>query len=289
MDTKCKYNKGRFVSVGITDGFSYSPGQFNIILLKKGYLSLKCGNNRLIANGPSLISLYGTEEVTLGALKGSVASFNFAPQFINIHLSSRLLSSEDYLSIAAEHLFPSFRIFTHHSDAYGGVLPLGETSSQRMNVLFDRISVLTSKQPTFKWSCKVRSEIFLILDLAEFNLSTFESGGNELSDMLESIHAKIDTNLSLLSLFKTYNTTAPTVSRKFKKLFGTTAINYVLNLRLTLCSCVLAFTDINVNEIAESYEFNDSTYFARMFKRQFGLAPLDFRIKKRSDRDNNLK
>lgn len=289
MNTKCKYNKGRSVLVGITDGFLYTPGVFNLILLQQGYLSLQSDNNRIFINGPSLLCLSGNESVTLGMAKGTILSLSFAPQFINVHLNYKLIGADEYLQIAKKHLFPTFEIFTKRSASYGGVIPLSEVSTARMFELFIRIKILITQQPTVKWSCKTRSEMFLIFDLAEFNLNILENNNNEISGLLESIHAQIDTNLSLINLFKLHNTTAPTVSRKFKKEFGMTAINYVLSLRLSLCSYVLAFTDINVNEIAENYEFNDSTYFARMFKRQFGYTPCDFRIFKRTDSDNLLK
>ncbi|PKM62459.1 MAG: hypothetical protein CVU97_05230 [Firmicutes bacterium HGW-Firmicutes-21] len=289
MSTACKYNNGRSMPVDFSNGFSFVTGCFNLILLKQGYLSLLCGQSRIIANGPSLICLSGKEEVALGAAKGSVSSLAFAPSFMNVHLNYELIYSKDYPSISEQHLFPTFDIFLHRSDAYGGVLPLGDISLTRFGQLFDRIALQLFKQPTMKWSCKVRSELFILFDMAEFNLNLLENGSNEISDMLESIHSVIDTNLSLLGLFKQYNTTATTMSRKFKKYFGVTAINYVLDLRLTLCSYVLAFTDITATDIAESYEFFDSTYFARMFKRKFSCSPYDFRVQKRTERDALLR
>lgn len=289
MNTMCKYNKGRSVPIGMSDSFSYTTGYFNMILLKKGYLSLNCGNTRYIINGPSLLCLPGDNPISMLYVKGEVASLSFAPQFINVHLNNHLIRTEQYAEIAKRHRFPTFDLFLHRSDIYGGVLPLNETSLKRATELFSRINVLLTVQPTFKWSCKTRAEIFQLFDIANFNLELLENGGSDISDLLEAIHAKIDTNLSLVSLFKQFNTTAPTVSRKFKIQLGMTAINYVLSLRLNLCSYVLAFTDINVNEIAASYEFNDSAYFARMFKRQFGLTPNDYRVEQRAARDELLK
>lgn len=288
MYTECKYYKGRTLPITISDGFQYIPGYFNLILLKQGYLSFNCGQNKIVCSGPSLICLSGNESVSIGALRGSVVSLSFASNFINVHLNDELINFQAYPIIAKEHLFPTFEIFLHRSEIYCGVLPLSEISKNRLNDLFSRMAVLLFEQPTFKWSCKARSELFLIFDIADFNMILLEKGNFDISNMLEAIHVEIDTNLSLLNMFKRFNTTAPTVSRKFKSHFGTTAIKYVLDLRLKLCSYVLAFTDINVNDIAVSYEFNDATYLARMFKKQYGISPYDFRTEKRIARDNYL-
>ena len=289
MGTKCKYAKERYMPVNHVSGFSYTAGCLNLILLKRGYLSFYDGHSRVYLNGPSLICLLGEEDIVTGPADGEIVSISFAPSFMNVHLNYALIKSDDYPAIATEHLFPDFKIFLHRSEAYAGVLPLGELSLNRFCVLFDRINLQLKEQPTIKWSCKARSELFLALDIAGFNLDLLENGRTDISELLEEIHTRIDTNLSLLGLFKQYGTTAPTVSRKFKRFCGGTAIGYVLDLRLRLCSYVLAFTDIIVNDIAESYEFNDSTYFARMFKRKYKETPHDFRTQKRIARDYKLR
>ncbi|OGO87362.1 MAG: hypothetical protein A2Y15_06290 [Clostridiales bacterium GWF2_36_10] len=289
MYTECKYFKGRNIPITINDGFLYLPDYFNMIFLKQGYLVLNFDKKIIVCNGPSLICLSGKETIINSHIRGSVVSLAFAPKFVNLHLNYNVICSKSYKKIAKEHLFPTFDIFFKHTDIYNGVLPLSHISFKRLTDLFSRIAIQLEEQPIFKWSCKARSELFLIFDMADINLWLLENEGVDIGEMLESIHAEIDTNLSLLNMFKKFNTSAPTVSRKFKNYFGKTAMNYVLNLRLMLCSYVLAFTDININDIAVSYEFNDSTYFSRMFKKHFGISPYDFRTVKRIESDTFLK
>ena len=288
MFTVCKYNKGRIVPVYISNSFRFVADRFNLILVKEGFLTLVSDKTRIIINGPSLISLTGKEVLSLGIVKGSITSLSFAPDLVNVHLNYELILSDMYSEIAQEHMFPSFDIFFKHTKLYGGVLPLEDISLRRLEELFDRISLQINEQPTHKWSCKVRSELFLVFDMADYILNLYENGSTEISDMLEAIHAKIDTNISLTGLLREYNTNATTVGRRFKKHFGVTPIKFVQDLRLQLCSYVLAFTDITVNDIADSYEFNDSTYFAKLFKRKYKMSPYDFRNRKRLLRDAKL-
>lgn len=63
----------------------------------------------------------------------------------------------------------------------------------------------------------------------------------------------------------------------FKEVFGISANRYLLNIRLSKASSLLMTTDMNITEIASVTGFSDSNYFARVFKKENGLSPTEFR------------
>lgn len=63
----------------------------------------------------------------------------------------------------------------------------------------------------------------------------------------------------------------------FKEVFGVSANKYLLSIRLNKASSLLLTTDFNVTEIASLSGFTDPNYFARIFKKEKGLSPTDFR------------
>ncbi|GHT67413.1 4-hydroxyphenylacetate catabolism regulatory protein HpaA [Bacteroidia bacterium] len=61
-----------------------------------------------------------------------------------------------------------------------------------------------------------------------------------------------------------------------KEYSGTTAKQYLLDIKLTEAKRLLLYSDHNVNEIAFRLGFEDSSYFSRIFKKKTSLTPSDF-------------
>ncbi len=61
--------------------------------------------------------------------------------------------------------------------------------------------------------------------------------------------------------------------RIFKSVMGVTAIQYLNSYRLKLADAMLANTDRQIGEIATMAGFEDASYFARIYKKQFGHSP----------------
>lgn len=66
-----------------------------------------------------------------------------------------------------------------------------------------------------------------------------------------------------------------------KKAFGISAKQYILNLKITESKRLLIYSDLNMNEIAYRIGFEDSSYFARIFKKKTDSSPSDFSKKYR--------
>ncbi len=66
-------------------------------------------------------------------------------------------------------------------------------------------------------------------------------------------------------------------SRNFKKENGLAFRDYVVKLRVQRAAQLIKDTRASVTEAAFVVGFNDLSYFARMFRRQFGVSPSHFR------------
>jgi AraC-like DNA-binding protein len=69
--------------------------------------------------------------------------------------------------------------------------------------------------------------------------------------------------------------------RAFSMATGESPLTYLQKLRLTKAAEILQSTDKNVTEVAFECGFNDSSYFARQFRRVFGVSPRQFQAGKR--------
>lgn len=65
--------------------------------------------------------------------------------------------------------------------------------------------------------------------------------------------------------------------RSFKKHFGKTPLEYLIDIRLRKAADLLRTTNHSIGEIAEEVGFNDSNYFSRQFKKTLNVSPREWR------------
>lgn len=67
--------------------------------------------------------------------------------------------------------------------------------------------------------------------------------------------------------------------RCFKQITGSTPLQYILNLRIANAQSLLESTDYSITEIASAVGYDNSLYFSRLFHKQVGMSPKEYRIK----------
>jgi len=66
-------------------------------------------------------------------------------------------------------------------------------------------------------------------------------------------------------------------SRKFTEEVGTSPKKYILKKRIERAKELLRTTDANIFEISNSVGYDDQFYFCRIFKKNVGVAPSEYR------------
>lgn len=90
-----------------------------------------------------------------------------------------------------------------------------------------------------------------------------------------------DEGVTLPDLAKMVGMSGRSFYRSFSMATGESPLAYLQKLRLAKAAKILQTTDKNVTEVAFECGFNDSSYFARQFRRVFGASPLQFQAAKR--------
>lgn len=67
------------------------------------------------------------------------------------------------------------------------------------------------------------------------------------------------------------------LSRAFKKMTGAGFSNYIASRKLSVAKSLLQFSDLKINTIALELSWQDANYFCRIFKKETGMAPSDYR------------
>ncbi|QHM69931.1 response regulator transcription factor [Mixta intestinalis] len=67
------------------------------------------------------------------------------------------------------------------------------------------------------------------------------------------------------------------LSRAFKKTTGIGFSSYITHRKINMAKSLLQFSELKVNTIALELSWHDANYFCRIFKKETGIAPSDYR------------
>ncbi|WP_416148813.1 AraC family transcriptional regulator [Salipaludibacillus sp. HK11] len=102
------------------------------------------------------------------------------------------------------------------------------------------------------------------------------------------IHDNYAEVISLESLAKSINYSPSHLSLLFKDQTGSSPIDYLIRERLNKAANFLVETDAKVHEIAVKVGYKDAHYFSRLFKKNKGVTPAQYRKENRRQSDDSL-
>ena len=91
------------------------------------------------------------------------------------------------------------------------------------------------------------------------------------------IEQRYSDNLTLDELSEEIKISSCYLSRLFKEKTGKSFSDYLTSQRLSAARTLLSETDYRIKEICYSVGYTDQRYFARVFSREFGITPTEFR------------
>lgn len=83
--------------------------------------------------------------------------------------------------------------------------------------------------------------------------------------------------LTLEDLAQVFHYSTPYLSKHFRRETGSSIIDYLIRIRIEKATILLEQTNLSLKEIAGSVGYADVSYFIRMFKKQTGITPKQFR------------
>ncbi|TYA15318.1 helix-turn-helix domain-containing protein [Paenibacillus faecis] len=101
----------------------------------------------------------------------------------------------------------------------------------------------------------------------------------KIGDILAYIEQHYQSELSLQDLASHFQVSREYISRKFKQEFGDNFSDYLAAYRIDKAKKLMRNPNLKVQRIAEMVGFNDVKYFSKVFKKQEGLSPREYRSK----------
>lgn len=126
---------------------------------------------------------------------------------------------------------------------------------------------------------KLRLELMLIAMLRDSVTQNGSKDGTAESKMME-ICGYIDEHyrekIQLDNLCFLFGTNKTTLCQSFKRLYGTTVLDYINGLRIQEAKRLLCEKQMSVTRISEQLGFSSIHYFCRLFKKETGQSPKEY-------------
>jgi len=103
------------------------------------------------------------------------------------------------------------------------------------------------------------------------------SGEARFAKVIEHMHQQPDTTLSSAAMAKMCGLSQSQFDRSFRRVFGTSARQYLLRVRVEAACRRLAETEDTVAAVAAELGFFDHAHFTRCFRSVMGLTPAEYR------------
>lgn len=91
-----------------------------------------------------------------------------------------------------------------------------------------------------------------------------------------SLHLE-DADLTLAGLAHAFSLNKSYLASRFKRETGSTVTSFINKRRMDRAVSLLGSRDVPIQEVASACGFSDLTYFTRVFKREKGITPSDYR------------
>lgn len=99
----------------------------------------------------------------------------------------------------------------------------------------------------------------------------------EIKEAVRYFNEHYNETLSIEDYAHSRNMSTSWFIRNFKQLTGSTPMQYILSIRITNAQILLETTSYNISEITEILGYDNPLYFSRIFKKQKGLSPSEYR------------
>lgn len=182
-------------------------------------------------------------------------------------------------------------IVQQHAEALRsrGTLILKELQGCTMeaNLLLGRYSQMTSSQagavqaPSIPlWVCNVDEWERIFVSQIHLLLDKMKNGSATVRDIHEIrfyLDQHFHENISIKEISENFHFSPQYISKKFRETYQTTIVAYLTKMKIEKAKSLLSHTKLSVSEISNQIGYEDENYFSKVFKKQTGISPLQYR------------
>ncbi len=120
--------------------------------------------------------------------------------------------------------------------------------------------------------------VVLLSRLYDFNSSSKNTDFINIAKAVSYIENHYMEDISIQMLADLSHYSKRHFIRIFNETYHTTPVNYIISLKIRQSCILLKESNLPVSTIATRCGFNDSNYFSRIFRKQMGITPTQYRV-----------
>ncbi|WP_455714184.1 helix-turn-helix domain-containing protein [Anaerosporobacter sp.] len=240
---------------------------------------------KLLLLGPNLLYINDRDQIELHSVnKDECKIVYFHPSVFNSRLDFESCNEKKELSITDKQDLFYLEKFKWNVKNEAKIISLNENSSLLIGQKLDRLTELLSEQDTMYWPCMSRTNMLEILfhiaqtGSQEGSILYLEQGDSSLvSKVIEYLGLHYGDKITLEQLASTFGTNRTTLQNEFKKVIDKSPLQYLTQIRMKIACTLLKDTLIPINDICDRTGFSDMSYFVKVFKKEIGITPGEYR------------
>lgn len=257
------------------------PEKLAILFINSGTCTFKINKVSGSLNGPSIICLNPSECLTFSEkshIEGTLLVFH--PNCIRSYFTLENIRTFDHSFTTDDiHIALCFSMFFQRFTYYNGSIQTSEPVSKQIDHLLNKLSK-TSYYDTS--SVIVLTQLLMAVKrMVQYNMSLSQliiaETSFEVKDVLMFLHTHCKQKITIPTLSKHFHINRTTLSDRFFEATGETIITYLNKYRIYLAAIMLRDHNLSISAVAEEVGFNDSAYFAKLFKKYMLHTPSGYR------------
>jgi AraC-like DNA-binding protein len=187
----------------------------------------------------------------------------------------------------------SFGMSEHEAPLISTILPrflhlrLGQNRSQAFQAVLNLLASEVA-QPDISPSCLISLYELLFVFAIRAYASSPEAppkgwlaamSDKHLSKAIQAMHSSLDRSWSVASLAREARMSRSAFASKFKTVLGLTPLEYVTQWRMYKAGAMIRSNNSSFSEVASAVGYGSASSFSRVFSREMGAAPREYRRK----------
>lgn len=134
----------------------------------------------------------------------------------------------------------------------------------------------------------ILNHIFILMKRQMEDRSTSSNVQNEIEEAVQYFIANYNQEIVIEDYAERQHMSVSWFIRNFKRYTSLTPVQYIQSIRLANAQSLLETTAHNVSEIAAIVGYDNPLYFSRLFKKQFGMSPLQYRNREKTEEEKEI-
>jgi YesN/AraC family two-component response regulator len=258
---------------------------YKLIYINAEKYEVSLNGKKLLLLGPHLLYINDKDQIELQSMnKNECEIVYFHPSVFNSKLDFESCNETKELSITDKQDLFYLEKFMWNVKNEAKIVSLNENSALLVSQKLKRLTELLTDQDTVYWPCMSRTNMLEIL----FHIA--QTGSQEgsilylqqensplVSRVIEYLGLHYREKITLEQLATTFGTNRTTLQNEFKKVIDKSPIHYLTQLRMKISCTLLKDTLIPISQICDRTGFRDMSYFVKVFKKEIGITPGEYR------------